>query len=133
SARGGAPPPAPGRERRRAPQHAERRAEVTRPPARGPPAVSLTHVARRSPPVSQFLERFRALLQRRSRFDFDAELDGLSRSEQAVAFLALLELRRADEITISQAAPFAPIRVARVGEERPATDARDIAGNVRSA
>src|SRR5436189_19314 len=95
----------------------ERLAEVIRLLAKEPPAVSLSHMALRFPPVSQFVERFRALLSRRSRFDFDAELGGLSRVEQAVAFLALLELRRADEITISQAAPLAPIRVSRVGEE----------------
>ena len=40
-------------------------------------------------PVVQFLERFRALLRRRTVFDFDSELDGLSRAEQAVAFYAI--------------------------------------------
>jgi chromatin segregation and condensation protein Rec8/ScpA/Scc1 (kleisin family) len=74
----------------------------------------------RFPPVSQFLARFRALLRKRSRFDFDAELAGLSRVEQAVAFLALLELARVREITLSQAAPLAPIRVSRVDVERKA-------------
>ena len=42
----------------------------------------------------------------------------LSRVEQAVAFLALLELGRLGEIAISQAAPFAPIRVERRNRER---------------
>ena len=65
----------------------------------------------RFPPVVQFLERFRALLRRRRRFDFDQEAAELTRLEQAVAFLALLELRKAGEIRIEQAAPFAPIRV----------------------
>ena len=37
-----------------------------------PPDVSLAHMALRFPPVSQFLERFRAVLRRRRRFDFDA-------------------------------------------------------------
>jgi chromatin segregation and condensation protein Rec8/ScpA/Scc1 (kleisin family) len=83
-----------------------------------PPSVSLNHMALRFPPVSQFLERFRAVLARRRRFDFDAEVTGLSRVEQAVAFLALLELRKAGEIAIEQAAPFAPIRIARAGVER---------------
>jgi len=87
----------------------------------------------RFPPVTQFVERFRALLRRRSRFDFDAELSGLSRVEQAVAFLALLELRRADEISISQAAPFAPIRVTRLGQETPAANERTVAWNAHSA
>jgi chromatin segregation and condensation protein Rec8/ScpA/Scc1 (kleisin family) len=70
-------------------------------------------MALRFPPVSQFVERFRAVLVRRRRFDFDAEMKGLSRVEQAVAFLALLELRKEGEIAISQAAPFAPIRISR--------------------
>ena len=83
-----------------------------------PPNVSVSHMALRFPPVSQFLQRFRALLGRRRRFDFDAEVVGLSRVEQAVAFLALLELRKAGEIAISQAAPFAPIRVSRADHER---------------
>ncbi len=76
-----------------------------------PPHVSISHMALRFPPVGQFVERFRALLLRRRRFDFDSEVRGLSRVEQAVAFLALLELRKEGEIAISQAAPFAPIRI----------------------
>jgi chromatin segregation and condensation protein Rec8/ScpA/Scc1 (kleisin family) len=83
--------------------------------------VSLRHMALRFPPVSQFLERFRLLLSRRSRFDFDTEVHGLSRVEQAVAFLALLELRKAGEVGISQAAPFAPIRITKSDVERTQT------------
>ena len=75
-------------------------------------------MAIRFPPVSQFLERFRALLRRRSRFDFDTEVGSLSRVDQAVAFLALLELRKTGEITIEQAAPFSPIRISRPDSER---------------
>jgi chromatin segregation and condensation protein Rec8/ScpA/Scc1 (kleisin family) len=67
-----------------------------------------------------FLARFRAVLRRRRRFDFDAEVAGLSRVEQAVAFLALLELRRSNEIAIEQAAPFAPIRISRADVEKEA-------------
>src|SRR6266568_4538582 len=73
------------------------------------------------------------LAERRSGFDFDAELEGLSRAEQAIAFLALLDLRRSDEIRISQAAPFAPIRVSKVGQESAAVNERTNAWNVRSA
>jgi chromatin segregation and condensation protein Rec8/ScpA/Scc1 (kleisin family) len=75
-------------------------------------------MALRFPPVSQFLERFRAVLSRRRVFDFDSEVEGLPRVEQAVALLALLELRKAGEIGLSQAAPFAPIRVSRADDER---------------
>jgi chromatin segregation and condensation protein Rec8/ScpA/Scc1 (kleisin family) len=83
--------------------------------------------------VSQFLERFRAVLRRRARFDFDAEVGSLPRVEQAVAFLALLELRRTDEITISQAEPFAPIRIARARQETALPGERTLAWNARSA
>jgi chromatin segregation and condensation protein Rec8/ScpA/Scc1 (kleisin family) len=38
--------------------------------------------------------------------------------EQAVAFLALLELRKSGEVAIEQASPFAPIRVSRGRVER---------------
>ena len=129
----GPAPLAPEPERRLAPQDPEALAGVLRLLAAEPPAVSLAHMELRFPPVAQFLERFRALLRRRSRFDFDSELAGLSRGEQAMAFLALLELRRADEISISQAAPFARIRVTRVQEESTAVNERTVAWNARSA
>jgi chromatin segregation and condensation protein Rec8/ScpA/Scc1 (kleisin family) len=45
-------------------------------------------------------------------------VEGLSRVEQAVALLALLELRKAGEIDLSQARSFAPIRVSRADSER---------------
>jgi len=92
-----------------------------------PPKVSLSHMALRFPPVGQFLERFRAVLRRRRVFDFDGEVAGLSRVEQAVAFLALLELRKQGELALSQAAPFAPIRITRPDAERSSS------WNVRSA
>ena len=75
-------------------------------------------MALRFPPVSQFLERFRAVLRTRRRFDFDAEVGSLPRVDQAVAFLALLELRKAGEIGLEQAAPFAPIRVSRPDDRK---------------
>ena len=117
----GPAPLAPRLERRLAPQEASALADALRGLAAPPPNVSLSHMALRFPPVSQFLERFRALLSRRRRFDFDSEVTGLSRVEQAVAFLALLELRKSGEIALSQAAPFAPIRVSRADDERIST------------
>jgi segregation and condensation protein A len=94
--------------------------EALRALAAEPPGLSLAHMELRFPPVSQFLERFRAVLRRRSWFDFEAEVSALSRVEQAVAFLALLELARASEISLVQGAPFAPIRVTRTTVERRA-------------
>jgi segregation and condensation protein A len=114
----GPAPLAPRPERRLAPQDPAALAAAIRVLATPPPTVSLGHMALRFPPVSQFVERFRALLTRRRRFDFDAEVGDLSRVEQAVALLALLELRKAGDITLDQAAPFAPIRVSRSDSER---------------
>jgi segregation and condensation protein A len=114
----GPAPLAPKVETPLAPQEPEKLAQVIRLLAAEPPQVSLAHMALRFPPVSQFVERFRALLRRRSRFDFEQEVGALSRVEQAVAFLALLDLRRSGEIAIEQAAPFAPIRISRSDVER---------------
>ena len=114
----GPAPLAPRVETPLAPQEPERLAQVIRLLAQEPAQVSLAHMALRFPPVSQFVERFRAVLKRRNRFDFDQELGGLSRVEQAVAFLAMLELRRNGEVAIEQAAPFAPIRISRTDVER---------------
>src|SRR5512143_151649 len=99
----GPAPLAPKPERRLAPQDPASLAAALRALAAPLPTVSLGHMALRFPPVSQFLERFRALLSHRRRFDFDAEVEDLPRVEQAVALLALLELRKAGEIALSQA------------------------------
>jgi segregation and condensation protein A len=109
----GPAPLAPRMERRLAPQDPAALGAALRALAAPPPTVSLGHMALRFPPVSQFLERFRAVLSRRRVFDFGTEVEGMSRVEQAVALLALLELRKAGEIDLSQAMPFAPIRVSR--------------------
>ena len=89
-----------------APQQPERLARRAAPAREGAARRSRSRTwrcaSRRS---SQFLDRFRAVLKRRSRFDFEQEMAGLSRVEQAVAFLALLELRRNGEVAIEQAAP----------------------------
>ena len=133
----GPAPLAPRVETPLAPQEPERLAAVLRLLAAEPPPVSLAHMALRFPPVGRFLERFRAVLRRRSRFDFDTEVRGLDRVEQAVAFLALLDLRRVGEVTIDQAAPFAPIRVARraapAAEEKRDRDERTVTWTARSA
>src|SRR5690348_15029565 len=114
----GPAPLQPQPERKLAPQAPEKLAAALRALAVEPPAPSTAHMALRFPPVSQFLERWRSLLRRRSRFDFDQEVEGLPRVEVAVAFLALLELRKQNEIAIAQAAPFAPIRISRADAER---------------
>jgi segregation and condensation protein A len=126
----GPAPLAPKVETPLAPQEPEKLAQVIRLLAAEPPAVSLAHMALRFPPVTQFVERFRAVLRRRSRFDFDQEVGELTRVEQAVALLALLDLRRSGEITIEQASPFGPIRV---GKESTDERERKAEWTVRSA
>jgi segregation and condensation protein A len=107
----GPAPLAPAPARPLAPQEPEQLARALRALAVEPPAPSLAHLALRLPPVEVFLERFRALLRRRRTFTFDEQVGGLSRIEQAVAFLALLELRKADAVRLGQPAPFEPITV----------------------
>jgi chromatin segregation and condensation protein Rec8/ScpA/Scc1 (kleisin family) len=63
------------------------------------------------PPVDTFLARFRAVLERRRRFVFDEEVEALSRIEQAVALVALLELGKSGEARIGQSAHLDPITV----------------------
>src|SRR5262249_60079996 len=93
-------------------------AEAIRALAVEPAGPSTAHMGLEFPPVARFLERWRSLLRRRSRVDFDQETDGLSRIEIAIAFLAVLELAKAREIAVAQAAPFAPIRISRPSAER---------------
>jgi segregation and condensation protein A len=107
----GPAPLAPIPERPLAPQEPAALATALRALAAEPPEPSLGHLELRFPPVSLFLDRFRAVLRRKRRFDFDTEVGSLSRVEQAVAFLALLELRKAGEIELGQPAPFEPITV----------------------
>jgi len=117
----GPAPLAPRAEPGIAPQQPEALAAALRGLATEPPEISLGHMGLRFPPVVQFLERFRALLRRRWRFDFDQEAAQMTRLEQAVAFLALLELRKQNEIAIAQSGPFAPIRISRADAERSLT------------
>jgi segregation and condensation protein A len=113
----GPAPLAPRPQLRLAQQDPNQLAAALRGLATEPATVPMAHLPLRYPPVTQFLERFRALLTRRARFDFEREVSGLAPVEQAVAFLALLELVKASEITVTQARPFAAIRVERKDQE----------------
>lgn len=115
----GPAPLAPRAEARLAPQEPAALVQALRTLAAEPSAVSVSHMALRFPPVARFLTRFRSLLEGRRAFDFEREVGELPRVEQAVAFLALLELRKTGEIALVQSAPFAPIRVHRARQETP--------------
>ena len=70
----GPAPLAPRGERRLAEQDPAALAALLQALAAEPPEVSLAHLELRFPPVSRFLEQFRAVLGRRQRFDFDHEV-----------------------------------------------------------
>ena len=113
------PPPLQERpERRLAPGHPAQLADALRVLAQEPAQLSLAHMGLRFPPIERFLDRFRTLLGRRRAFMLDAEVENLSRLEQAAAFLAVLELCKGGEVRLEQAVPFAPIRVSRPDVER---------------
>jgi len=99
-------------------QDPNRLADALRGLAVEPPPLSTAHMALQFPPLGQYIERWRTLLRRRALVDFEQEVAGLSRVEIAVAFLALLELRKQNELTLAQASPFAPIRISRLSSER---------------
>ena len=107
----GAAPLAPAPARPLARQDPAQLAAALRTLAAARPEPSLGHLVLTYPPLSRFLDRFRSLLSSRGRFAFDHEVDRLSRIEQIVAFLALLELRKREEARIAQAGPFEPITV----------------------
>lgn len=116
--RQGPAPLAPRPQRRLAPQDPRALLESLRSLVAEPPALTLAHLDLSFPPLERFLDRFRALLRRRRQFELEEEMAGLSRREQAAAFLALLELRKREEARLEQARPLAPIRVLRPHVER---------------
>ena len=89
-----------------------------------PPKIDISSVRRRLVPVSEFLSRFRALLDERRGFAFEEVVEGLDRLSQAAAFLAVLELYKSGEADPVQDELFGPIRVARGSAgRRPAAGA----------
>ena len=107
----GPAPLAPAPPRQLAPQEPASLVEAMRKLAMEPPDVSLAHLALKLPPTEMFLTRFRSLLGSRRRFVFDEEVEQLSRIEQAVALVAVLELGKLGEARIGQPAHLEPIVV----------------------
>ncbi len=99
-----------------------------------PPEIDISVVRRKLVPVSEFLDRFRALLGERRGFAFEQAVAGLDRLSQAAAFLAVLELYKTGEADPVQAELFGPIRVARgtVRREQPQTPEADPAVSERA-
>src|SRR3954452_6081075 len=87
-------PLAPRVERELAPQEPERLGAALRLLAKEPLSLSLGHMALRFPPVSQFLERFRAVLRRRRRVEFESEVVGRYRGRGGARGAAARPLSR---------------------------------------
>jgi segregation and condensation protein A len=110
-------PPRPGSARTRArppsrPQQPESLAAALRALAAEPPTPSLRHITLTFPPVSAVPRALpRGAPTPRPLRLRQGGRGAHTRIEQAVAFLALLELRKAGEIAIGQAAPFEEITV----------------------
>ena len=107
----GPAPLAPSPPRQLSPQEPASLVEAMRKLAAEPPELSLAHLVLKLPSTDVFLARFRALLGGRRRFVFDEEVDEMTRIEQAVALVALLELGRSGEARIGQSAHLEPIVV----------------------
>ena len=105
----GPTPLAPSPPRELAPQEPSSLGDAMRKLAAEPPVPSLAHLALKLPSTEAFLARFRGLLGARRRFVFDEEVGELTRIEQAVALVALLELGKSGEAKIGQSAHLEPI------------------------
>uniref|UniRef100_A0A6J5ZSL3 Unannotated protein n=1 Tax=freshwater metagenome TaxID=449393 RepID=A0A6J5ZSL3_9ZZZZ len=84
---------------------------------RTPPQISLAHLRRSAVTVPARLAHLRTLLLRGA-CSFDEAVAGADRMTVAVTLFALLELYKQGEATWDQAAPFAPITIAAVGEQQ---------------
>lgn len=80
------------------------------------PDVDVRHLVGTHASVHEMTIKFMDVLRERRAFTFDEVIDGMSRLDQAVAFVATLELCRHGRVEIEQADPFGPIHV-RVREE----------------
>jgi segregation and condensation protein A len=78
---------------------------------RVPPRIDLGHVARPRVSLEQRLAHVRALLKRRSAFNFDDAVRGADRLTEAVTLFALLELYKSGEADWEQAESFGPITI----------------------
>lgn len=76
------------------------------------PDVDVRHLVGKHASVQEMTGRMLGLLRARRQFSFDEAVDGLSRLDQAVAFVAALELCKNGHLQLRQAEVFGPIEVA---------------------
>lgn len=75
------------------------------------PDVDVRHLVGKHASVQEMTGRMLSMLRSRRRFRFEEAVDGLSRLDQAVAFVAALELCKNGHLQLQQSEPFGPIEV----------------------
>lgn len=83
------------------------------------PDVDVRHLVGRHASVHEMTGRLLGVLHKRRTFSLDEAVEGLTRLDQAVAFVAALELCKAGQVMLAQEDRFGPITVSR----REAVDA----------
>ena len=91
------------------------------------PDVDVRHLVGKHASVQEMTGRMLGLLRSRRRFSFDEAVDGLSRLDQAVAFVAALELCKNGHLQLRQSEAFGPIEVAERAEGVQQADGTDAA------
>lgn len=90
------------------------------------PDVDVRHLVGRHASVHEMTGRLLGVLRQRRTFSLDEAVEGLTRLDQAVAFVAALELCKAGEVHLSQDDRFGPITVTQ--REAGAVDGSEAAG-----
>lgn len=103
------------------------------------PDVDVRHLVGRHASVHEMTGRLLGVLRQRRSFSLDEAVEGLTRLDQAVAFVATLELCKAGHVQLEQQDRFGPITVTRReaarmdGGDRAASDAADADMGVQTA
>lgn len=84
------------------------------------PGVDVRHLVGKHISVAQMTARMLQIMRARRSFRFEEEVEGLSRLDQAVAFVAVLELCKRGEATVNQPEPFGTITVSAIEQGRAA-------------
>ena len=81
------------------------------------PDVDIRHLVGKHASVHEMSARMLDILRRRPRFSLDEAVEGLSRLDQAVAFVAVLELCKNGQVVLDQPEEFGPIEVSTKAHE----------------
>jgi segregation and condensation protein A len=92
------------------------------------PDVDVRHLVGKHASVQEMTGRMLGLLRKRRTFRFEEAVEGLSRLDQAVAFVAALELCKNGHLQLQQSEAFGPIEVCERDEAVAAGDGEQGAG-----